>query len=232
MGILWPDIFYGHQAAMILIKSPTELTTSATDLFLAIECAFIMIGLWRAPAVDRWRTSLWCWVFGLLAFSSFMGVVAHGLAMQASRREALFIPLFLCLGVVVALLVIGALLDWRGRDMAKRLLWLSVAVTIIFFVLVQLVYGALIIFIIIEALAIIGALAIYSFLAVTHRLKGAEFISLAILLSLVAAGMLASQVSMKVLFPFDQNGVFHLIEIVALATLGWGLRIGMKPYPG
>ena len=79
---------------MILVKSPTELTTSATDLFLAIECALIMIFLWQAPAVDRWRTYLWCWFFGLLAFSSFLGAVAHGLDMQASRREAFFLPIF------------------------------------------------------------------------------------------------------------------------------------------
>ncbi|MGA3086555.1 MAG: hypothetical protein ABSE95_17490 [Thermodesulfobacteriota bacterium] len=214
---------------MILIKSPTELTTSATDLFLAIECVFIIICLWRALAVDRWRTSLWCWVFGLLAFSFFMGSVAHGLDKQASMREALWMLLFLCLGVAVALLVAGALFDWRGRDMAKRLVWLIAAASIIFFVLSRFFDGALIIFVIYEALAIICTLAIYSFLAVTHRLKGSGLISLAILLSIVAAGVQASHVSMKVLFPFDHNGIFHLIEMVTLATLGWGLRIGMKP---
>ena len=214
---------------MILIKSPTELTTSATDLFLAIECVFILIGLWRALAVDRWRTSLWCWVFGLLAFSSFMGAVAHGLDKQSSMREALWLPLFLCLGVAVALLVAGALLDWRGRDMAKRLVGLIAAVSIIFFVLGRFFDSALIIFVNYEALAIIGTLAIYSFLAVTQRLKGSGWISLAILLSLVAAGVQASHVSMKVLFPFDHNGIFHLIEMVALAMLGWGLKVGMKP---
>lgn len=215
---------------MILIKSPTELTTSATDLFLAIECVFILIVLWRAPAGDPWRTSLWCWVFGLLAFSSFIGAVAHGMDMQASRREALFLPIFLCLGVVIALFVAGALYDLHGRDMAKGLIWLSVALTGIFFVLIQLFDRALILFIIIEALAIIGTLAIYAYLAFTHRLKGSEWISLAILLSLIAIGVQASKVSMKILFPFDHNGIFHLMEMVALAMLGWGLRIGMKPY--
>lgn len=145
---------------MILVRSPTELTTSATDLFLAIECVFIMIVLYRTPAGDLWRTSLWCWVFGLLTFSSFLGAVAHGLDMQASIREALFLPIFLGLGAVVALLAAGALLDWYGRDRAKRFLWLSVSVTIIFFVLVRLFDGAMILLVIIEALAILFALAV------------------------------------------------------------------------
>ena len=97
------------------------------------------------------------------------------------------------------------------------------------FVLVRLFDGVLIILVIIEALAILFTLAVYSFLAVNDRLNGSAFISLAILLSLVAAGVQASPVSMKILFPFDHNGIFHLIEMAALAMLGWGLRIGMKP---
>jgi hypothetical protein len=214
---------------MILIESPTELTTSATDLLLGIECVFIIIVLRRAPAVDRLRTFLWCGVFGLLAFSSFLGVVAHGLDLPASTRKALFMPIFLCLGVTVALFPAGALLEWRGRDKAAPLLWFSVAVSIILFVPGWLFPRALILFVIYEALAIVGALAVYSFLAVTRRLKGSAFISLAVLLSLAAAGVQASQVSMRILFPFDHNGIFHLIDMAALAMLGWGLRIGMKP---
>ena len=214
---------------MILVKSPTELATSATDLFLAIECALIMIFLWQAPATDRRRIYLWCWFFGLLAFSSFLGAVAHGLDMQAFRRQALFVPIFLGLGVAVVLLAAGALLDWYGRDMAKRLVWFSVAVSIILFLLGRFFKVALSLFVIYEALALMAALAVYSYLAVTHKLKGSAFISLAILLSLVAAGVQASPLSMKILFPLDHNGIFHLIEMAALVILGWGLRIGMKP---
>ncbi|MBI4764576.1 MAG: hypothetical protein HY787_08225 [Deltaproteobacteria bacterium] len=214
---------------MTLVKSPTELTTSATDLLLAIECLLIMIFLWQAPAFDRWRTYLWCSFFGLLAISSFFGALAHGLDMQASRREAFFGPIFLSLGVVVVLLAAGALFDWSGRDMAKRLVWLAVPLSIILFISGRFFKSALVIFIIYEALAFLAALAIYSFLAVTHKLDGSVFISLAILLSLVAAGAQASPVSMKIHFPFDHNGIFHLIEMAALALLGWGLKIGMKP---
>ena len=214
---------------MILIKSPTELTTSVTDLFLAIECLLIMIILYQAPAVDRWRTCLWCWFFGLLVFSSLIGVVAHGLAIPVSLRQALFLPIFLGLGVSVALLVVGALLDWQGRDLAERFLWLIVAGSILFFALGRLFTGGLILFVIYEALAILFTLAVYSFLAFTNPLKGSALISLSILLSLMAAGVQASQFSIKLLVPFDHNGLFHLLEMAAQALLGWGLRIGMKP---
>jgi hypothetical protein len=215
---------------MILIKSPTELTTSATDMLLAIECIILMIYLWRAPAADRWKTYLWCWVFGLLAFSSFIGAVAHGLEMQASMRDALWAPLYLSLGIIVALFVIGALYDLAGRDLAKRLIRPGVAMGTLFFLVVQVLNGAFIIFIIYEAMAMICALVIYSYLSITKRLHGAAIVSSAILLNMVAAGVQASNISIKIIFPFDHNGVFHLIQTIALALLGIGLRTGMKSY--
>jgi hypothetical protein len=221
--------FCRYRAVMILVKSPTELTTGATDLLLAIECVLIMIFLWQTPAVDRWRTYLWCGFFGLLTFSSFFGALAHGLDMEASRRQALFLPTFLGLGVVVVLLAAGAVADWYGRSLAKPLLGFCLAVSIILFLGGRFFKSALVIFVIYEALALLVALAVYSYLAVTDKLKGSVFISLAILLSLVAAGVQASPVSMKILFPFDHNGLFHLMGTAALAMLGWGLRMGMKP---
>lgn len=214
---------------MILVKSPTELTTSVTDLFLAMECLFIMAVLSRAPVADGWRASLWHWFFGLLAISSFIGALAHGWAISASLRNALFLPIFSGLGVGVALLAVGALLDWQGREMGQRFLWFIVAGSVLSFALGQLFQRGLIVFAIYEALAILFALAVYSFLAVTHRLEGAGFIALSILLSLAAAGVQASRFSIKILVPFDHNGIFHLIEMIALIILAWGVRIGLKP---
>jgi len=72
----------------------------------------------------------------------------------------------------------------------------------------------------------IGALAVYAFLAATQRLKGACVMTLAILLNLVAAGAQASDLSFNLFAPFDHNGLFHLIQMVALAALGLGLRLG------
>ncbi len=74
-----------------------------------------------------------------------------------------------------------------------------------------------------------AALAIYSFLAVTRRLEGAGVMAAAILLNLAAAGVQESGVSFNMVFPFDSNGAFHLVQMVGLATLGLGLRMSMKP---
>ena len=212
---------------MPLINSPTELTTSATDALLAIECAVIIALLLRTAPADRWRTTLWCWVFGLLAIASFLGALAHGLEMPKPMRTALWTPLYLSLGILVVLFIVGAVADWRGKVAAKRLvpwgLWVSAA----FLGLTALLGGTFMVFIVYAAAILLSALAIYTFLAATHRLKGAAVVALAILLNLAAAAVQASNISLHLVFPFDHNGLFHLVQIVSTAVLGLGVHLGM-----
>ena len=44
--------------ATLLVNSPTELTTSATDAVLAIECVVVALYVLRASSQDRWRVAL------------------------------------------------------------------------------------------------------------------------------------------------------------------------------
>lgn len=217
---------------MPLIDSPTELTTSATDALLAIECIVIIALLRRTAPANRWRTNLWCWVFGLLAISSFLGALAHGLEMPESIRTALWTPLYLSLGILVVFFIVGAVADWRERITAMRLVPWAIGVNAAFFGLTALLDGAFIVFIAYAATVLLSALAIYTFLAVTHRLKGAAVIALAIVLNLAAVAVQVSDISLHLLVPFDHNGVFHLVQILSTAILGWGLHLGMKSAQG
>jgi len=213
---------------MPLINSPTELTTSATDALLAIECTVIITLLLRTAHTDRWRTNLWCWVFGLLATSSLLGALVHGLEMPKSIRTALWAVLYLSLGILVVLFIVGAVADWRGRVAAIRLVPWGLGVSTAFFGLTALMGGAFIVFIVYAATVLLSGLAIYTFLAATHRLQGAAVVALAILLNLAGAAVQASNVSLHLLVPFDHNGLFHLVQILSTAILGWGLHLGME----
>lgn len=213
---------------MHLVKSPTELTTSATDAVLAIECVVIIVCLLPNVAAERWRTKLWRWVFGLLAISSGLGALLHGLDLRDSIRAVLWKPLYLSLGVLMALFLVGAVADWRGPALARRLVPWSVALGAVFFGLTELLRGSFIIFVVYEASVMVGALVIYIILAATHRLKGAAVVALAIVLNLAAAGVQATQFSVHFLFPFDHNGVFHLVQMLGTAILGLGLCLAMS----
>jgi len=213
---------------MPLINSPTELTTSATDALLAIECTLIIACLLRTAPANRWRTNLWCSAFALLAIASFLGTLIHALELPKSIRIALWTPLYLSLGILVLLFIVGAVADWRGKVEAKRLVPWGIGVSAAFFGLTALLDGKFIVFIVYAATIMLSALAIYTFLAATHRLKGAAVVALAIILNLAAAAVQASNLSLHLLFPFDHNGLFHLVQILSTAVLGLGLHLGMK----
>jgi hypothetical protein len=149
--------------------------------------------------------------------------------MPESLNAALWKPLNLSLGILLGLFLVGAAFDWHGRVVARRLVPWSIGLGGIFFGLTELLDGGFNIFLAYEGAAMAGALALYSFLAATRRLRGAGVVALAISLTLAAAAAQASSVSFQLFVPFDHNGVFHLVQMVALATLGLGLRVGMAP---
>ena len=60
-------------------------------------------------------------------------------------------------------------------------------------------------------------------LSATRQLQGAGIVATAILVNLIAAGVQASSLLVRIGFPFEHNGLFHLIQMVGIALLGLGL---------
>jgi len=81
-----------------------------------------------------------------------------------------------------------------------------------------------VLFVVYEAVALASALGVYLWLASVRRLPGAGAIATGIALTLMAAAVQVSDVSLHVVVPFDHNGLFHLVQIVALLVLASGLR--------
>ena len=100
----------------------TELTTGATDAIIAVEAVVCGMVLWRYRTADAFKVGVWTWVFALLTVASVLGAVAHALVISEGLRLLLWRPLYLSLGLVVALFAVGAVYDWKGRRIAGRLL--------------------------------------------------------------------------------------------------------------
>ena len=216
---------------MSLNGSPVELTTAATDVVLALVCVGVVLGLTRLRAHDSWKTTLWSWVFILLAVASILGAVAHGLELTESVQAILWSPLYLCLGLTVALFLVGAVYDAFGRRAARRLVPWAIGVGLAFYVLTRVVDGGFLLFLVYEAAAMVGALVLYGRLAINHRLAGAGVVAAGIGLNLLAGLVQASDITIRLVVPFDHNGVFHLVQVAALATLAYGLRLGLASVP-
>jgi hypothetical protein len=206
----------------------TELTTAATDVVIAIVALMCMTALRRHRAHAARRVAIWTWVFGLLAFAAVLGAFAHGIALPAETRQWLWRPLYLSLGLVVALFVVGAVYDVRGEAAARAGLLPMLTLGVVFFVITQVVSGAFLVFVVYEAAAMLAALSAYTVLAIRRRLEGAGTIAVGIIINIAAAAIQATgTVSVEIIVPFDHNGVFHLVQIVALGVMAVGLARGM-----
>jgi hypothetical protein len=190
-----------------------------------------IVRLSRYREADPWKVALWSWAFALLAVAAGLGAVVHGLEMSEQRRALLWQPLFLSLGLVVGLFVVAAVQDWKGRTASRRLLPIMLVAGAGFFGLTRIASGTFLVFVAYEAVAMLLALGVYGSLAANGKLRGAAVVAVAIVLNIVAAGIQASgSVAITLGVPFDHNGLFHIVQAVAVVVLVKGLEQGLTAH--
>jgi hypothetical protein len=205
-------------------KLTTELTTAATDVVLGLVCLFLIWELYALRNRHPWKVRLWSFVFGLLAAASFLGAVAHGFDLSPAVRNFLWQPLYLALGIDVALFVVGGVLDSRNETTARRLLIGAIAIGVVFYFMTIVLDGAFFIFVVYEGVAMAATMVMYIILGIRQRLPGASIMAVATGLNIVAAMLQSSTLSFTLIWTFDHNGIFHLAQIIAVVILGCGLR--------
>jgi hypothetical protein len=211
---------------MEIIDIPTEQTTAATDALVAfIAAAFAVMLSIEGGRSDRTKGRIWSATLGLLAVAAALGAIAHGFQMSARTNELLWMPLNLVLGVTVALFVVGAVYDLRSFSLPRLLVPILLAVGVTFFVVTVLIPGSFLVFVIYEAIAMLFALVVYIVLAARQTLRGAAMMAVGVLVSIVAVAVQATgAVRFTLIWEFDHNGAFHLIQLVGLVSLLIGLR--------
>ena len=209
---------------MELVGVATERTTAATDAVLALAAAAAILVLRRTTPPSFGR-AVWQAGVAALALASVLGAVAHGLELGAATRELLWQPLYLALGVTMALFVVGAVRDWRGDAAGRRVLLPMLALAVVFYGITRLTGGSFLAFVVYEAAALVFSLGVYLRLATGPARAGAAPMAAALAVSLAAGVVQASNVGpIRLVWDFDHNGVFHLVQLVGLALLLTGLR--------
>jgi hypothetical protein len=212
-----------------LIDSPTGRTTAATDALLALLAWSSLFYLNYFRQNDPWKVSLWSWAFGLLALGAALGAVAHGFKMSTKTNRRLWQPLNLALGLVVALFTAGVIYDLWGVSAARQALPWLIGAGLLFFGATQRLAGGFLLFILYQGTAMLFALGAYGWLAATGQLAGAWLMAVGVSLTLTAAAMQAGRtVSFTFIWQFDHNGVYHLIQMMALPALVVGLRAALS----
>jgi hypothetical protein len=209
-----------------LVDVATERTTAATDAVLAVAALAAMLLLRRTTPPSFGRAS-WQAALAALVLASLLGALAHGLDLQPARRELLWQPLYLALGVTMALFVVGAVRDWHGDAAGRRVVPPMLALAVVFYGITRLTGGSFLAFVVYEAAALVFCLAVYLRLAGRTGRAGAATMAAAMAVSLAAGAVQASRVAVRLVWDFDHNGVFHLVQLLGLALLVTGLRRGL-----
>jgi hypothetical protein len=205
-----------------LIASTTERTTAVTDLILALAAmvAVTALGRWAAPSFAR---RVWQAALVAAAAGAALGAAAHGLALATETRELLWQPLFLLLGVTVSLFVVGAVASWRGAAAAGRLLLPMLGLAVLFYLATRLTGGDFLVFVLFQAGTLLFAMAVYLRLG-ARGMPGAGLVAAGLAVTLAAGAVQAIEdLEVRLVWPFDHNGIYHLVQLVGLGMLTWGL---------
>lgn len=215
---------------MGLISIPTEQTTAFTDVILSVLALLTAVyiskkGLRNTP----FRTRIWVGAFLFLALSAAVGAVAHGFEMSDGLNGKVWHLINFGLGMTVALFLVATATDLTSERLSRRFLPAMVVVAVIFFLVTVFIPGSFLVFIIYESIAMLIALGTYAGLSMKKKLEGAHCIAIAILLTMIAAGIQASEaVNITVIWEFDHNGIFHIVQMMALPLFAYGISRGSE----
>jgi hypothetical protein len=212
-------------------KDPAEQTTAATDLLLAVVALGGILFLRWDPAGsgDYWKINIWSATIGLIGLAAVLGAAAHGLVLSPARHRRIWRALNMSLALAVSLFVVGVVYDLWGGAASLTALPLMLTTGLVFFAATLMVPGIFFVFIAYEGLAFIFALGAYIYLSIQGALRGAEFLSAGILVSMIAAAIQANKsIALTLVWKFDHNGIYHIVQAAGLILLLIGLRCSVQ----
>ncbi len=212
-----------------IIDSPTERTTAATDILLGIQtigCAWYIYTMEQSH--DPWKATIWTWAFVMITLAAFGGTIAHGLQMSKITYFRVWRVLGFILAMIVPFFLTGVVYDIWGYDMSRLALPMLVAIGVIVYVVTLAMPATFMIFIVYESVALLCALLGYGWLTFMGR-PGAIFFVGAILIILLAAVIQATEkLRVTLIWEFDFNSFYHVLQIVANFLIVWGLRVVLR----
>ncbi len=215
-----------------LISSPTERTTAATDVLLAVQAAGYALDLLGKQHHEPWKARLWAAAFANASIGATLGAVAHGFAISPELNDRLWAPLQLSLSMAVALFVAGTLYDTHSPTLGKRSLLPLLGGAAAFWKVVPVTKEAFWPFTVFQGAGMLVGLQGYGRQAVVAQDSAARWMLMGIILSAVAGVVQASPaLRVRVIWELDQNGLYHLIQMIGLAAIHQAVQQGLSVSP-
>jgi len=213
---------------MQFVKDPIELTTAATDALLALAAGAGVCFLYHSQpsaGVNSWRIAIWSAAIGLIGLGAALGAAAHGLAFSPRIHRRIWQALNMSLALAVSFFLAGVACDLWSPHISSLVLPASLVLGFGFYLTTLLKPGMFLLFIIYETLALAFALGAYALLAIRASMPGAGLMAGGIFISMAAAALQARKsLSVTLVWKFDHNGIYHLVQVVGLIFLLAGLH--------
>lgn len=207
---------------MLIHSSPYERITALTDVLMGLLAVFISAQLLVG---GDFRHSVWAWAFGLLAVSSLLGAVAHGFEMSQRANIRLWMPINLSLGLALGMFVVGAFNDLAGETLARFMTPIMIVLGFGFFLVTLWKPGTFMTFIAYEAVAMLFALSAYGYLFFVRSFPASGWMLGGVIVTVIAAVVQATGKAGKgIVWYFDNNGAFHIIQMIGMVLLWVGLK--------
>jgi len=207
----------------------TEQTTAASDAVLAVIGLACALWVRQAGRADPWRGNVWSAAFGLAALGAALGAAVHGFRWSPGAEALWWRPLYLALALSIGLMVVGVVDEAWGRPAGRRTLPAVLGAALGFHGLTVLAPGGFLLFALVEASAMGFAVLACGWLTLRGRRASFALMTAGMALSLLAAvAQTQHALSLTVVWRFDHNGVFHLIQMPGLLALAAGLVRGAR----
>lgn len=215
---------------MKLISNPAEKTTAATDIVLAIVAfgGIVFLRHLQLDSAGLWKINIWSAAIGLIGLAATLGAVAHGVVLFRKTHRCVWLALNMALSLAVSLFVVGVVYDLWGFKISFVTLPIFLTAGLGFYLMTLIYPGIFFLFIIYEVVALVFALGAYIIIATYKVMPGAWLMATGVFCSIIAAGIQTKKsVSLTFIWPFDHNGVYHLVQALGLMFLLIGLRWSM-----
>jgi hypothetical protein len=212
---------------MRLTDKLTERATAATDVLLGLTAVGGIALLQLLATPTSWRLHLWSWMLALIAGAAALGAVYHGLMLAERPRTRIWRILTAGLSMAVSLFGASVVHDAFGEQAAGRILPVLITAGLLIYAVSRVFAGLFVVFIVYQALALTLALGIYVWLAAQGTSAGAGWMAAGAAASMAAAGTQAARnLHVKLIWEFDHNGIFHLIQVLGVILFLIGLSHG------
>ncbi|UCH61605.1 MAG: hypothetical protein JSU77_07235 [Fidelibacterota bacterium] len=198
-----------------------EPTTTITDFILGLEALVLAVVLFinpqTYPSLPYWIASLAC-----LGIAAILGGLHHGF-----NRPASYTGVYFCISVLMAALCLAVITDGFGGEIARGFRWPVAGLALVFFLVTRMYPTRILAFTALLAVLLVFALVLYLHLAATRALPGAGFLAAGVATLLIGAAMMLVNVKFTLIWTFDRNAVYHLMQMAGILFffLGLGLRL-------